>query len=93
MEILNALALFANFVVVPATAYGAQLALGALGVTIIFGILKFANFSHGELMSFGTMITILVTWLLQDMGVGIAPCRPRFWPCRWASWRRSVSRC
>ena len=73
MEILNALALFANFVVVPATAYGAQLALGALGVTIIFGILKFANFSHGELMSFGTMITILVTWFLQDMGVGIAP--------------------
>ncbi|SEM25218.1 amino acid/amide ABC transporter membrane protein 1, HAAT family (TC 3.A.1.4.-) [Roseovarius tolerans] len=73
MEILNALALFANFVVVPATAYGAQLALGALGVTIIFGILKFANFSHGELMSFGTMITILVTWFLQDMGVSIAP--------------------
>ena len=73
MEILNALALFANFVVVLATAYGAQLALGALGVTIIFGILKFANFSHGELMSFGTMITILVTWFLQDMGVGIAP--------------------
>ncbi|MGK7752102.1 MULTISPECIES: branched-chain amino acid ABC transporter permease [unclassified Roseovarius] len=73
MEIFNALALFANFVVVPATAYGAQLALGALGVTIIFGILKFANFSHGELMSFGTMITILVTWFLQDMGVGIAP--------------------
>ncbi|KNX41500.1 High-affinity branched-chain amino acid transport system permease protein LivH [Roseovarius tolerans] len=73
MEILNAFALFANFVVVPATAYGAQLALGALGVTIIFGILKFANFSHGELMSFGTMITILVTWFLQDMGVSIAP--------------------
>lgn len=73
MEVLNALALFANFVVVPATAYGAQLALGALGVTIIFGILKFANFSHGELMSFGTMITILVTWGLQGMGVGIAP--------------------
>ncbi|RXV64606.1 branched-chain amino acid ABC transporter permease [Roseovarius sp. A46] len=73
MEVLNALALFANFVVVPATAYGAQLALGALGVTIIFGILKFANFSHGELMSFGTMITILVTWFLQDMGIGIAP--------------------
>jgi len=73
MEVLNALALFANFVVVPATAYGAQLALGALGVTIIFGILKFANFSHGELMSFGTMITILVTWFLQGLGVGIAP--------------------
>jgi branched-chain amino acid transport system permease protein len=73
MDIVNALALFANFVVVPATAYGAQLALGALGVTLIFGILRFANFSHGELMSFGTMATILVTWGLQDMGVSIHP--------------------
>ncbi len=73
MEILNALALFTNFVVVPATAYGAQLALGALGVTLIFGILRFANFAHGELMSFGTMITILVTWFLQNMGVSIDP--------------------
>src|SRR6056297_3967732 len=73
MEVLNALALFANFVVVPATAYGAQLALGALGVTLIFGILRFANFAHGELMSFGAMATILMTWLLQDMGVGLGP--------------------
>ncbi|MEQ8654910.1 MAG: branched-chain amino acid ABC transporter permease [Kiloniellales bacterium] len=73
MDILNALALFANFVFVPATAYGAQLALGALGVTLIFGILRFANFSHGELMSFGAMASILATWLLQDQGVSIAP--------------------
>ena len=73
MDIVNALALFANFVVVPATAYGAQLALGALGVTLIFGILRFANFAHGELMSFGAMATILATWLLQDAGVGLGP--------------------
>jgi len=73
MEILNALALFANFVLVPATAYGAQLALGALGVTLIFGILRFANFSHGELMSFGAMVTILVTWFLQGQGITIHP--------------------
>ena len=73
MEIANAFALFANFVLVPATAYGAQLALGALGVTIIFGILRFANFSHGELMSFGAMVTILVTWLFQMNGIGLGP--------------------
>ena len=73
MEIANAFALLANFVLVPATAYGAQLALGALGVTIIFGILRFANFSHGELMSFGAMVTILVTWLLQMNGIGLGP--------------------
>jgi branched-chain amino acid transport system permease protein len=73
MDVLNALVLFTNFVLLPATAYGAQLALGALGVTLIFGILRFANFSHGELMSFGAMITILVTWWLQAQGVGIHP--------------------
>ncbi len=73
MEFLNALALLANFVLVPATAYGAQLALGALGVTLIFGILRFANFSHGELMSFGAMMTILATWFLQGQGVSIDP--------------------
>ena len=72
-DLLNALVLFANFVIVPATAYGAQLALGALGVTLIFGILRFANFAHGELMAFGAMVTILCTWLLQSLGVGIAP--------------------
>lgn len=73
MDILNALILLANFVLIPATAYGAQLALGALGVTLIFGILRFANFSHGELMSFGAMATILATWALQAQGIGIYP--------------------
>ena len=73
MEILNALALLANYVLVPATAYGAQLALGALGVTLIFGILRFANFAHGELMSFGAMASILATWYLQSAGVSIDP--------------------
>ena len=73
MDIANAFALLSNFVIVPAVAYGAQLALGALGVTIIFGILRFANFAHGELMSFGAMAAILVTWFLQASGVSIAP--------------------
>lgn len=73
MDILNALVLFANFVFVPATAYGAQLALGALGVTLIYGILRFANFAHGELMAFGAMAVILCTWTLQDMGINLGP--------------------
>lgn len=72
-DILNALILIANFVLVPATAYGAQLALGALGVTLIFGILRFSNFAHGDTMAFGTMVTILFTWWFQSMGVSINP--------------------
>ncbi|WP_414897728.1 branched-chain amino acid ABC transporter permease [Rhodovulum sp. YEN HP10] len=73
MEFLNALVTFANFVLVPATAYGAQLALGALGVTLIYGILRFSNFAHGDTMAFGTMMTILATWALQGAGVSFGP--------------------
>lgn len=75
MDFLNAIVAFANFVFVPGLAYGAQLALGALGVTLIYGILRFSNFAHGDTMAFGTMATILVTWLLQSWGVsfGVLP--------------------
>jgi len=71
MDILNALVAFANFVFVPALAYGAQLALGALGVTLIYGILRFSNFAHGDTMAFGTMVTILFTWWFQSMGISL----------------------
>ena len=73
MELANAAALLANFVLVPALSYGSQLALGALGITLIFGILRFANFAHGDLMAFGTMAVVLATWQLQAWGVTIAP--------------------
>ncbi|SDX52696.1 branched-chain amino acid ABC transporter permease [Roseicitreum antarcticum] len=75
MDILNALITLANFVLFPAITYGSQLALGALGVTLIYGILRFSNFAHGDTMAFGTMVTILITWALQGAGVsfGVLP--------------------
>jgi len=73
LDVLNAIVVLANFVIVPATAYGAQLALGALGVTLIYGILRFSNFAHGDTMAFGAMVTILVTWALQAAGVSLGP--------------------
>ncbi|CTQ50957.1 branched-chain amino acid ABC transporter permease [Jannaschia donghaensis] len=73
MEPLNALVAFANFVLVPATAYGAQLALGALGVTLIYGILRFSNFAHGDTMAFGTMAVIMTTWGFQALGISFGP--------------------
>ena len=69
MDFLNAIVLFANFVGVPALAYGSQLALGALGVTLVYSILRFSNFAHGEIMSFGTMVAILVMWMFQSAGI------------------------
>ncbi|MGR3495285.1 branched-chain amino acid ABC transporter permease [Citreimonas sp.] len=75
MDLLNAIVALSNFVIVPAVAYGAQLALGALGVTLIYGILRFSNFAHGDTMAFGTMVTILFTWWFQSMGasLGVLP--------------------
>ena len=73
MDLLNALVALSNFVLIPALAYGSQLALGALGVTLIYGILRFSNFAHGDTMAFGTMVVILFTWVFQSMGVSIAP--------------------
>ncbi|NKX46069.1 branched-chain amino acid ABC transporter permease [Roseicyclus persicicus] len=73
MDFLNALVALLNFVIIPATAYGAQLALGALGVTLIYGILRFSNFAHGDTMAFGTMVVILCTWGLQGAGVTLGP--------------------
>ena len=75
MDSLNALVVIANFVVVPGLAYGSQLALGALGVTMVYSVLRFSNFAHGELMSFGAMITVLLTWWLQaqNIGLGVLP--------------------
>ncbi len=73
MDFLNAFVALSNFVLVPAIAYGSQLALGALGVTLIYGILRFSNFAHGDTMAFGAMIAVLATWGLQAAGVSFGP--------------------
>ena len=71
MDLLNSIILLTNFIVVPAITYGSQLALGAIGVTLIYGVLRFANFAYGDLMAFATMIVILFTWYLQSIGISL----------------------
>ena len=73
MDLLNALVALTNYVMIPAVAYGSQLALGALGVTMIYGVLRFSNFAHGDTMAFGSMVTILMTWWMQSMGINLGP--------------------
>ena len=71
MDFLNALILLLNYIFMPALAYGSQLALGAIFVTLIYGILRFANFATGDMMSFGTMVAILFTWYFQSLGISL----------------------
>ncbi len=75
MDLLNALVALANYVIIPGLAYGSQLALGALGITLIYGVLRFSNFAHGDTMAFGATLSILGTWWLQSMGIsfGVLP--------------------
>ena len=73
MDFLNALVVLANFVAIPGIAYGSQLALGALGVTLVYGVLRFSNFAHGDTMAFGTMVVVLVTWWMQSVGISFGP--------------------
>jgi branched-chain amino acid transport system permease protein len=73
MDFLNAIVALANYVLIPGIAYGSQLALGALGVTLVYGILRFSNFAHGDTMALGAMATVLVTWLFQSWGLSLGP--------------------
>jgi len=71
MDFFNAIVLLLNYIFVPALSYGSQLALGAIFVSLIYGILRFAYFTAGDLMSFGTMFTILFTWYFQSIGISL----------------------
>ena len=54
---------FVNFHLIPGLVLGSIYALGAIGVTLTFGILRFANFAHGETMTLGAYLTLTVVVL------------------------------
>ena len=58
---------FLNFYLVPGIVLGSIYALGAIGVSMVFGILRFAHFAHGDMMTLGAFVALsAVGWL----GVG-----------------------
>lgn len=59
---------FINFYLIPGLVLGSIYALGAIGVTLTFGILRFANFSHGEVMTLG----VYFSWSLVQI-TGLHP--------------------
>lgn len=70
-DFLNGLVHLTSMLLIPGLAYGSQLALGALGITLIFGVLRFSSFAHAEGLSLGTAFCILMTIWLQGMGVSL----------------------
>jgi len=65
---------FVNFYLIPGLVLGCIYALGAIGITLTFGILRFANFAHGELMMAGAYITWTIMIVCNAMlGVAVHP--------------------
>lgn len=69
---MNELVFFINKVLVSGTILGSVYALGAVGVTLIFGILRFAHFAHGDMMTMGAFISFILAGLLAATGF-VAP--------------------
>lgn len=52
--------------------HGSVLALGAVGITLIYGVLRFANIAQGDMMTFGAYIVffLLTSALPESAGFG-----------------------
>lgn len=57
--------------------FGSVIALGAIGLTLVYGILKLGNFAHGDYMAFGAYVAFfIVDGLLPRAGIegaGLGP--------------------
>jgi len=66
---MDELIFFINRVLISGTVLGSIYALGAIGVTLIFGILRFAHFAHGDMMTLGAFISFLLATALAAAGI------------------------
>lgn len=55
---------FINFHLIPGLLLGSIYALGAIGVTLVFGILRFAHLAHGDLITLGAFLALGTVSLL-----------------------------
>ena len=55
---------FINLYLVPGLTIGSVYALGAVGISMIFGILRFAHFAHGDLMTIGAYGVLTAVWII-----------------------------
>lgn len=50
--------------------FGSIISLGAIGLSLVYGIIRFANFAHGDLMTAGAFVALfMVTGVLSWIGV------------------------
>ncbi|PWV71784.1 branched-chain amino acid ABC transporter permease [Halomonas sp. A11-A] len=65
---MNELVFFINNVVIAGSVTGSIYAIGAIGVTLIFSIMRFAHFAHADMMTFGAFMVLLLTAAFPGVG-------------------------
>lgn len=55
---------FINLYIIPGVILGGIYAIGAIGVTMVFGVLRFAHLAHGDLSTFGAFVCLALVWAL-----------------------------
>ena len=55
---------FLNFYIVPGIVLGSIYALGAVGITLVFAILRYAHLAHGDLATLGAFLALAMVQLL-----------------------------
>lgn len=60
---------FFDKVIIAGSVLGSVYALGAIGVTLIFGILRFAHFAHGDMMTMGAFIAFVLAGIAASLGI------------------------
>jgi len=68
---MNEIVFFLNKVVIAGFIIGSVYALGAVGVTLIFGILRFAHFPHGDMMTAGAFAALVLMWTFPGAGAAV----------------------
>ena len=65
---MNELIFFFNKVIVSGTVIGSIYALGAIGVTLVFAILRFSHFAHADIMTFGAFMSYVLVVAFPHLG-------------------------
>ena len=68
---MNEFVFFINNVVISGLTIGSIYALGAVGITLIFSILRFAHFAHADLMTLGAFFAFFLTAMFPAVGPAV----------------------
>ena len=68
---MNELVFFINNVVISGAVAGSIYAIGAIGVTLVFSIMRFAHFAHADMMTFGALMVFALTATFPGVGAAL----------------------